>query len=1271
MSVPSPWSVKGVQPKAREAAKDLARREGLTLGEWLNRLIGDVDEDGDVVASRENTPTYPPQNQGQAYPSEASYQQAPAYAQAPAYPQSAPQAYVQPQAQAHAQPLSPFPSAPPPRHEPQAPYGMSQRDSENGRLMAALEQLTRRLEMSAAPAPNYPVPMPPPVNAFVPAALNERIEASERRAETALGRVDANLADVRQTQAALADRLRAMEANDPNHKSLAALRGLETALARLSQQVFDVDARSEALEGRIDAKLADATAKLSQDTGLSDRVGEIEHVTQQALETLDTSVNLINQRLTTTEAMAGETSGRFADAMVDLSARLTGLEQSHDDPTTANQIRSLGDRLAGMEDVTTQAIESVDKGLGLVSERVAATEALAQATNERLVEALVDLSARLVQLEVIDSQEAARDLLSALEAKNKELVRRLETLDTKIEATRDELSQEVHSAIATGVDGRMAEIAKALADRLDVSERRNGEALEKIGAEMARASISLDQRLREIEERGSEDVAASMRTEMAKMAHAIDQRMASMERRDAAALDQAGDQFQQLAQSLGEKLDASEARAQNAVQGVSSQMEQLAQRLQARQDETAKNLVARMEDGEARSHHELQNSFAQLSAEIASAENRAKAVSAPLHRDFSAMVDRLDQVEASGLAPYTENVGFGDQAITIGQGSDYGDAIAYDPSQHLGQHLGQDLGHERGREAFGTPSQSSSFAPPVEEDFSFGQAYAPLNQEEPSRRPGFGAPFPGTDTSGLSQPSHNEPTSAADAAINFDDDPFSMASTPVGSAGLDETRDTAFDFADDMDESWSEPSRTAPTGRSDYLANARLAASKAAAERADAQKAPKKPLLGASKKKAPKNPAITTLSASGAQGDKAKPVLSPVGMAAAAALVATTGLIGFNFLNRDKSQNEMPAALNPNPAPQAPVAPAPAVMDPNAAVSSPADVAVPATPALTPNPTAATVVPVAPAPIAPIAKVKAPVVAPAPVIPPPKSVIRPTASQSPEMRRFAAAEATKAQQALARSQAAQARLKVSTPATKATGPASRPLVVPQIATPQSRAATATPNAAPKASPAVAVGARTPTPRVAVAGAPRPAAPVAGGGNARQLYDQAIARQQAGDAAGAASLMRAAADTGDARALNRLAKMYERGEGVTRDPAQARALTERAAARGSRQAMHNLGVYYAEGEGPSRDLGKAAENFRRAANKGVTDSQFNLGAMAEQGLGGQRSEREAYYWYSVAGRNGDRDAASKSRELAARLPPAEKAAEDQRAAAFQPEAGGED
>ena len=45
-----PWSVKGIEPETREAAKDAARRSGMTLGEWLNTMILDT-ADGDETES--------------------------------------------------------------------------------------------------------------------------------------------------------------------------------------------------------------------------------------------------------------------------------------------------------------------------------------------------------------------------------------------------------------------------------------------------------------------------------------------------------------------------------------------------------------------------------------------------------------------------------------------------------------------------------------------------------------------------------------------------------------------------------------------------------------------------------------------------------------------------------------------------------------------------------------------------------------------------------------------------------------------------------------------------------------------------------------------------------------------------------------------------------------------------------------------------------------------------------------------------------------------
>ncbi|MCE2509774.1 MAG: hypothetical protein J4G10_02165 [Alphaproteobacteria bacterium] len=39
MTSQSPWSIKGIEPEAREAAKMAARKAGMTLGGWLTRTI--------------------------------------------------------------------------------------------------------------------------------------------------------------------------------------------------------------------------------------------------------------------------------------------------------------------------------------------------------------------------------------------------------------------------------------------------------------------------------------------------------------------------------------------------------------------------------------------------------------------------------------------------------------------------------------------------------------------------------------------------------------------------------------------------------------------------------------------------------------------------------------------------------------------------------------------------------------------------------------------------------------------------------------------------------------------------------------------------------------------------------------------------------------------------------------------------------------------------------------------------------------------------------
>lgn len=48
MAQTAPWSVKGIDPQARDAAKEAARKAGMTLGAWLSTVIADQAADGDT-----------------------------------------------------------------------------------------------------------------------------------------------------------------------------------------------------------------------------------------------------------------------------------------------------------------------------------------------------------------------------------------------------------------------------------------------------------------------------------------------------------------------------------------------------------------------------------------------------------------------------------------------------------------------------------------------------------------------------------------------------------------------------------------------------------------------------------------------------------------------------------------------------------------------------------------------------------------------------------------------------------------------------------------------------------------------------------------------------------------------------------------------------------------------------------------------------------------------------------------------------------------------
>ena len=224
------------------------------------------------------------------------------------------------------------------------------------------------------------------------------------------------------------------------------------------------------------------------------------------------------------------------------------------------------------------------------------------------------------------------------------------------------------------------------------------------------------------------------------------------------------------------------------------------------------------------------------------------------------------------------------------------------------------------------------------------------------------------------------------------------------------------------------------------------------------------------------------------------------------------------------------------------------------------------------------------------------------------------------------------------------------------------------------AATPAPVAPPAAAAAPAAPSLKPAP-VAEQAAAAPAAPAAASlsdavrsGDPVALHDQALELLQSGDKAKGVQMLRDAASRGLIMADYRLAKLYERGEGVPRDMAASRSWTEKAAVGGNVKAMHDLAVFYAEGDAGPQSYAAAVEWFRQASDHGLVDSQYNLAVLYEQGLGLSEDKNEAAYWYEVAGRAGDQDAGRRARALLGEMQPTQAEAIKRKARAFAPKPG---
>ena len=436
MTAGAPWSVKGINPKAREIAKDHARRSGMTLGEWLNRVILE-DE---------------------------------AAAEAPPEP-------LRPRAEAPRPRLVPPPAA---------------REAELARVAESLERLTERLEASETRT-GLAVSG---VEHAVRQAL-ARIETAERESLATVARVEGSLSEIGGEQGRLAERLRRMEAEAAGPRSAEALRVIEQAVSRTAGQVYELEARLAASgAGAVDLDaLAEAVLERA-----GRRLAQAEGRTSDALESLQTSLAMLDGRLGALEGDRGVSESRFEALARRLSeqveaARIQFAERlKHTDGGRAEaRFSDLAREMEAAERRSSQAIQEIGRQVLSIG---GAVERRLQASEDRSAEAIAQMGGDMARV-----AEALEGRLGRAEAAQTEAMERL--------------------------SGELGKISDRLSERLLVAERRAADAIEDVGVQVSRVT----DRMAESQSRAAEDLAVTIRESESRTAQLLEETRSRLEQR--------------------------------------------------------------------------------------------------------------------------------------------------------------------------------------------------------------------------------------------------------------------------------------------------------------------------------------------------------------------------------------------------------------------------------------------------------------------------------------------------------------------------------------------------------------------------------------------------------------------------------------------------------------------------------------------------------------------------------------------------------------------
>jgi len=530
MSANAPWSVKGIDARAREVAKDLARRSGMTLGEWLNQMILEGEDVGALI-SRESARAERPVHRETYFEPETGGRMAQRSPRKPAAPYSSAANPISSRDLRRKSIFDERPAYDDGYTAEEARYEAA--SSDLSRVARALESLGARMENSEARSATAVRGVSHAVESVL-----SRLERNEAAHAEVQGRIE------EQSQDVLSSFERLSRAEE-DHGLFA---------ERLEQAERLIDAQAERLEG-LSGHVRDARERAA-------RI-EQELASPQANETVravEATLGKLANQLYEGEARTRDSLTGVREDMVGLSHRLSQMELR--DPDRAAQglidkvVAQLAHRLDAAEAQTTGAIRTLEQAFKTLEGRMSHVEEGGDVTDPEAMKSLTGLAA--------------------------DLSRRVE-----------ESRQDLFSALQTGKQETIELAVKVVGERIEQSEKRSAGAIERMGQDVLRIADNLNRRMAGVEVANHDGISRVSR-DVQRIADTVDGRFNRVESSHAQALERLGGEIARISERLTGKMAESERRAAEIVGVVGEQFERqrtdLSDRIRASEERTAKLL---------------------------------------------------------------------------------------------------------------------------------------------------------------------------------------------------------------------------------------------------------------------------------------------------------------------------------------------------------------------------------------------------------------------------------------------------------------------------------------------------------------------------------------------------------------------------------------------------------------------------------------------------------------------------------------------------------